>query len=80
MSQGGIYRGPGGEELHGDGRPVYRPPAMRIEPLTVRCPVPHCNAEPGRKCCDRRGITKSMAHIDRVRKANGLPVPPDAGA
>lgn len=29
MSKGGIYRGPGGVELHGDGTPVYSSPALQ---------------------------------------------------
>jgi hypothetical protein len=36
MSQGGIYRGPGGEELHGDGRPVVSSPF----PPPRRFPMP----------------------------------------
>jgi len=34
-SRGGIYSGPGGELLHGDGRQVDRAP----EPTVVRCPL-----------------------------------------
>lgn len=36
MSSGGIYRGPGGVELHGDGREVYRPP-IEVSPKPCSC-------------------------------------------
>jgi hypothetical protein len=38
MSSGGIYKGPHGEELHGDGREVYRtptPPTPATTPATT---------------------------------------------
>jgi hypothetical protein len=34
MSSGGIYRGPNGEELHGDGRPVYRTEVKEVSVLS----------------------------------------------
>lgn len=36
--RGGLYPGPGGEMLHGDGRPVGKPPSAR--PACANCGKP----------------------------------------
>jgi hypothetical protein len=44
------------------------PPAS-VYPLGVRCPVPYCDSEPYRKCCDRLGYTLAGVHIQRLGRA-----------
>ena len=40
-----------------------------IYPLSVRCPVPYCDSEPHRKCCNRLGFILSNAHKQRQKAA-----------
>ncbi len=40
-------------------------PPTPPDPLSVRCPVPYCNSEPWRKCCDKRGVTLGSTHTHR---------------
>jgi hypothetical protein len=42
-ARGGIYRGPGGEQLYGDGRQVEsaRPPEHQTQPYKVRASCGH---------------------------------------